>query len=138
MAGIIDKVDRAALAPAAYTAMQAGGAGGGSVSSSDAAGAAGAASAAAAASSANSEFEVPTRVRLLWEQKQFGPNGVLTAVDPATDEADVAVNICYSTDTVGGNSGSPVLNAKGELIGVNFDRQSSGLMNEFKWSSKHR
>jgi hypothetical protein len=129
MAGIIDKVDRAALAPAAYTAMQAGGAGGGSVSSSDAA---------AAASSANSEFEVPTRVRLLWEQKQFGPNGVLTAVDPATDEADVAVNICYSTDTVGGNSGSPVLNAKGELIGVNFDRQSSGLMNEFKWSSKHR
>ena len=34
-------------------------------------------------------------------------------------------------------SGSPVVNADGELVGVNFDRQSLGLMNEFKWSSAH-
>ena len=48
----------------------------------------------------------------------------------------VPTNICYSTDTVGGNSGSPVLNAQGEFIAINFDRQRQGLMNEFKWSSK--
>lgn len=46
------------------------------------------------------------------------------------------VNCLYSTDTVGGNSGSPVLNAKGEFIAINFDRQRLGLMNEFKWSAR--
>jgi hypothetical protein len=69
------KVDRAALAPAAYTAMQSGGAGGGSVASSDAAG-----------GSDDSEFQVPPRVRELWEGKEFGPRGVLTATDPSTEE----------------------------------------------------
>jgi len=44
------------------------------------------------------------------------------------------VCICYSTDTVGGNSGSPVLNAQGQVVAINFDRQRLGLMNEFKWS----
>ena len=42
--------------------------------------------------------------------------------------------VCYSTDTVGGNSGSPVLDADGKFIAINFDRQRLGLMNEFKWS----
>lgn len=54
------------------------------------------------------------------------------------DEADavgrVPVCLLYSTDTVGGNSGSPVLNADGEFVAINFDRQRQGLMNEFKWS----
>ena len=45
--------------------------------------------------------------------------------------------ICYSTDTVGGNSGSPVLNADGEFVAINFDRQRLGLMNEFKWSQEY-
>jgi len=44
------------------------------------------------------------------------------------------VCICYSTDTVGGNSGSPVLDANGDFVAINFDRQRLGLMNEFKWS----
>jgi V8-like Glu-specific endopeptidase len=36
-----------------------------------------------------------------------------------------ATRVCvlYSTDTVGGNSGSPVLNAEGEFVAINFDRQ---------------
>lgn len=35
----------------------------------------------------------------------------------------VPANLLYSTDTVGGNSGSPVLNAEGSFVGINFDRQ---------------
>ena len=38
---------------------------------------------------------------------------------------------------VGGNSGSPVMNQRGELVAINFDRQRQGLMNEFKWSSNY-
>lgn len=45
------------------------------------------------------------------------------------------VNCLYSTDTVGGNSGSPVMDSKGRFVGINFDRQRQGLMNEYKWSS---
>jgi hypothetical protein len=43
------------------------------------------------------------------------------------------VCLLYSTDTVGGNSGSPVLDANGRFVAINFDRQRHGLMNEFKW-----
>ena len=50
---------------------------------------------------------------------------------------EVPVCLLYSTDTVGGNSGSPVMNAQGELVGINFDRQRHGLMNEFKWSKDY-
>jgi hypothetical protein len=49
----------------------------------------------------------------------------------------VPVCLLYSTDTVGGNSGSPVMNADGELVGINFDRQRQGLMNEYKWSKDY-
>lgn len=50
---------------------------------------------------------------------------------------NVPVCLLYSTDTVGGNSGSPVMNADGELVAINFDRQRQGLMNEFKWSKDY-
>lgn len=55
------------------------------------------------------------------------------------DDSILKVPVCllYSTDTVGGNSGSPVMNADGELVGINFDRQRQGLMNEFKWSKDY-
>ena len=45
--------------------------------------------------------------------------------------------VCYSTDTVGGNSGSPVLDANGDFVAINFDRQRLGLMNEFMWSAEY-
>ena len=51
--------------------------------------------------------------------------------------ASTPVCICYSTDTVGGNSGSPVLDAHGRFVAINFDRQRLGLMNEFKWSHEY-
>lgn len=50
---------------------------------------------------------------------------------------NVPVCLLYSTDTVGGNSGSPVMNAHGKFVAINFDRQRQGLMNEYKWSKDY-
>ncbi|KAH8047676.1 peptidase S46 [Aureococcus anophagefferens] len=36
---------------------------------------------------------------------------------------DTPANVLYSTDTLGGNSGSPVLDAAGRFVAINFDRQ---------------
>ncbi len=45
----------------------------------------------------------------------------------------VPVNFLYDADTTGGNSGSPVLNSRGELVGVNFDRAFEATINDFAW-----
>jgi hypothetical protein len=50
---------------------------------------------------------------------------------------DVPVGILYNMDTTGGNSGSPVMNAKGELIGVNFDRAYTATINDFAWNEAY-
>lgn len=49
----------------------------------------------------------------------------------------VPVAILYNTDTTGGNSGSPVLNANGELVGVNFDRTFEATINDFAWNESY-
>jgi hypothetical protein len=49
----------------------------------------------------------------------------------------VPVNILYSTDTTGGNSGSPVFNANGEVVGLNFDRAWEATINDFAWDHSY-
>lgn len=75
-------------------------------------------------------FITPDRVRQVYNEKDFG-----RFVHPKLGQVPVA--ILYDTDTTGGNSGSPVLNAKGQLIGVNFDRAFEATINDFAWNASY-
>ena len=48
--------------------------------------------------------------------------------------ADVPVDFLADADTTGGNSGSPVVNGRGELVGVNFDRVWENVANDFGYN----
>jgi hypothetical protein len=61
----------------------------------------------------NWEFVVPPKLKQLIETKNFGQY--------AMSDGRLPVNFIFGGDITGGNSGSPVLNAKGELIGTAFD-----------------
>lgn len=76
------------------------------------------------------------------DQEPFDvPDALLAAararnVGPWRDAAlgDVPVNFLSDGDTTGGNSGSPTLNGKGELVGVNFDRVWENVANDFGYN----
>ena len=61
----------------------------------------------------NDEFIVPAKLKELYEKKDFGKW--------ADKDGRMVVNFLSHNDITGGNSGSPVINAKGDLIGIAFD-----------------
>ena len=72
-------------------------------------------------------FDVPEAVR------ELGPAATESRWADATVD-DVPVGFLATGDTTGGSSGSPVLNAKGELVGVNFDRVWENIANDFGYN----
>jgi hypothetical protein len=75
-------------------------------------------------------FITPEPVLKKYAAREFGP-----FVHARLGEVPVA--ILYDTDTTGGNSGSPVLNARGDLVGVNFDRCFEATINDFAWNTNY-
>ena len=67
------------------------------------------------------DYNIPQRLRDLYAAKDFGQWEV---------EGSVPVAFIATNHTSGGNSGSPVLDAEGNLIGVNFDRVWEGTMSD--------
>ncbi len=61
----------------------------------------------------NPEFIVPAKLKELYEAKDYGQY--------ADKDGTLHVNFISTNDITGGNSGSPVINGKGELIGLAFD-----------------
>lgn len=72
------------------------------------------------------EFDVPAKLIDLYKKKDFGPY--------ANPDGKMQVAFTASNHTTGGNSGSPVFNAKGELIGTNFDRNWEGTMSDIMYN----
>ncbi len=72
----------------------------------------------------NDDFKVPAYLMELYNKKDYGNYAVNNTVPLA---------FLASNHTTGGNSGSPVLNAYGELIGTNFDRIWEGTMSDIRF-----
>jgi len=73
----------------------------------------------------NVDFDLPKDLVTLIENKDFGKYA----------DEDGTLHVCFtaSNHTTGGNSGSPVINGNGELIGLNFDRNWEGTMSDINY-----
>ena len=74
------------------------------------------------------DYNIPQRLRDVYAEKDYGRWGVMM-------NGKYTVPVCFiaTNHTTGGNSGSPVLNGKGELIGVNFDRTWLSTMSDIEF-----
>jgi hypothetical protein len=73
-------------------------------------------------------FDVPQKIKDLQNARDFGRFG---------SGDSVVVNFLASTDIIGGNSGSPVLNGYGEQVGLVFDGNYEGLGNDIFYSADY-
>ena len=72
------------------------------------------------------DYNIPQKLREIHAAKDYGPYTVTDS------NGNITVPVCFiaTNHTSGGNSGSPVINADGDLIGINFDRVWEGTMSD--------
>lgn len=73
----------------------------------------------------NGEFDVDKKLIELYNKKDYGRYG---------EDGKLIVCFTASNHTTGGNSGSPILNGSGELIGINFDRSWESTMSDVMYN----
>ena len=71
------------------------------------------------------EFDVPQKLIELWKSKDYGQY--------ATTDGRLPVASIGTNHTTGGNSGSPAIDANGNLVGLNFDRVWEGTMSDLNY-----
>ena len=76
----------------------------------------------------NWEFDIPQDVRDLYEARDYGRY--------ADENGQLIVNFITTNDITGGNSGSPVINGKGELIGLAFDGNWEAMSGDLSFEQK--
>lgn len=74
------------------------------------------------------DYNIPQRLRDVYAAKDYGRWGVMM-----NGRRTVPVCFIATNHTTGGNSGSPVLNGRGELIGINFDRTWLSTMSDIEF-----
>ena len=78
------------------------------------------------------EFAVPARLKEIYQKQLYG-EGKRWAMKKADGSYEMPVNFAATTHTTGGNSGSPVFNKYGDLIGINFDRNWEGVGGDIQY-----
>ncbi len=71
------------------------------------------------------DYQVAPKLKFLYESRDYG--------EYANTKGELPVAFIASNHTTGGNSGSPVINRNGELIGINFDRVWEGTMSDIHY-----
>lgn len=73
------------------------------------------------------DFKVPEKLKQLYAKKDFGQYAV---------NGDIPVAFITDNDITGGNSGSPVINGNGELVGIAFDGNWEGMTSDLMYDAQ--